>query len=414
VQPPTFDHQPPEPPAPGYAAWPPPPPPSDDVPIGAPPRFGGPPGWVPQPPPQLPPESRQPRGVVFTLLLLVVAAMAVLALVAAAGGSLLRNGTRQSGPLPVVGGDQASSDLAGKVTPAVVDILSTFPEGLAAGSGMVITSSGEVLTNNHVVDGATSVQVQVGGVGRTYDVRVVGTDPTADVALLQIQGASDLPTVSTGDSAKVSVGDAVVAIGNALGRQGPPTAAPGHVTGLDRTITASDGNGQSFETLTGLIEVDANVVPGDSGGPLVDQSGKVIGMDTAASARRFRFRTGSSQGFAIPIATALSVAQRLRAGGSAPSSTPAGPTALLGVQLRDAGDQGPGALVVGVQSGSPADAAGLGAGDVIVSLDGRDVQSAAQLRAAIRAHAPGDRVLLGWVDTAGDERSATVRLASTG
>ena len=311
-----------------------------------------------------------------------------------------------SGPLDV-------SSIAARVTPAVVDITASFPEGLVAGTGMVITAGGEVLTNNHVVESASDIRAQVGGTGATYPARVIGTDPGADVALLQLEGASGLSTINVGGSTKV--GDGVVAIGNALGREGPPSASQGQVTAVGQTVTATDDSGANRETLTDLIEVNADVVPGDSGGPLVDSAGRVVGMDTAASARRFRFRTGTSEGFAIPIATAMSVAQQLRNGGgsSGSSSAPQARTALLGVQLGDDGGAGGnGAYVVGVQPGSPADEAGISGGDVIVSIDGSTVESAAGLRDAIHAHRPGDRVVVGWVDASGQQSSATVRLAA--
>jgi S1-C subfamily serine protease len=365
------------------------------------------------PPDDLPPPSRRrAAGAMAGIALIVVFSLAVSAYI----GRSFGNGNQPPvGSLDSGSGPLDTQSIAARVSPAVVDITASFPDGLAAGSGMVITSSGEVLTNNHVVDGADLIEAQIGGSGPTHQVRVLGTDPNDDVALLQIEGVSGLATVRTGDSSKVSVGDPVVALGNALGRQGPPSASQGRVTGLERTITATDDSGENAETLTGLIEVDANVVPGDSGGPLVDGAGRVIGMDTAASSRRFRFRSGTAQGFAIPIATAMSVVQQLRSSG-VPSSPPSGPTALLGVVARDAADSvgGPGALVVQVQPGSAADGAGIVAGDVIVSLDGRDVPSAAALRAAIRAHRPGDRVQVGWVDPSGQEQSATVSLTASG
>jgi len=396
---------------------PPPPPPAEPPPD--PPAWDG---WAPPPPPGPPdgwgwepPAPRRRRAGLFAgVALLVLAALALLSF----AGNVLRHDP--GGPLgSLLSQDNGSSgDVSGivsRVSQSVVDISSTFPDGAGEGSGMIVTASGEVLTNNHVVDGALQIVARIGGVGPQYDVRVIGADAAADVALLQIQDVSGLPTVPTGNSGKVSVGDPVVAVGNALGREGPPSSSTGHVTALDRTITATDETGRNAETLDGLIQVDANVLPGDSGGPLVDASGRVIGMDTAASARHFRFRAGASQGFAIPIDTALSVAQQIRrgngSGGGAP--TPSAPTPLLGVVVRDAGPDG-GAMVASIAPGSAADAAGIVAGDVIVSFDGRDVQSAAGLRAAIRAHHPGDRVQVGWVEPSGQEQSTTVRLGSSG
>jgi S1-C subfamily serine protease len=292
----------------------------------------------------------------------------------------------------------------------VVDITSTFGDGVGAGTGMVITSSGQVLTNNHLVEAANTIQAQIDGTGPTYNAHVIGTDAAEDVALVQLEGVSGLRTVTIGDSSKLSVGDTVVAIGNALGRQGPPAVSQGTVTALGRTITATDQNGGNPETLSNLIQVNASIVPGDSGGPLVDTSGKVIGMDTAASARRFRFQAGSGVGFAIPINAAMSIVQQIRSGGGSSPNVQIGQRALLGVEVQDG--NAPGALVVGVQSGSPASSAGMVAGDLITSLGGKSVDSASALSAAIRAHHPNDRVQVVWEDQSSQRHSATVQLAA--
>lgn len=401
--------------------WP-PPPPGGWYPGGAPAQpWGGQPPWgAPPPPPPWgqspwgePPIARPPsRGRALAALI------GIALIVISAGVALVGLVNRDQQPNVLGGAFQGDSsvDVAGltaRVTPAVVDITASFPDGLVAGTGMVITSGGEVLTNNHVVESARAIEAQIGGTGTVYRARVVGTDPNDDIALLQLEGASGLATVTIGKSSAVSVGDAVVAVGNALGRSGPPTGSGGQVTALDRTITATDESGQTSETLSGLIQVDATVLPGDSGGPLVDKDGRVVGMDTAASSRRFRFSTGGSEGFAIPIAGAMSVAQRLRSGGGAVPSTPAAQTALLGVQLSNAGT-GSGALVAGVQPGSPAEALGLAPGDVIVSVDGQQVRSAADLRSAVRAHHPGDQVTVTWVDATGQSHTGSATLAATG
>ncbi len=173
------------------------------------------------------------------------------------------------------------NSIAANVDPAIVDVNTTLAQGAAAGTGMVISSSGEVLTNNHVIDGATSVTVTAAN-GKTYDAKLVGYDATDDVAVLQLQGAPKLPTV-TASSTKPSVGDPVVALGNALGRGGTPATAPGSVTAVNQTITATDDNGANPETLSNLIQTDAPIQPGDSGGPLVNANGQVVGMDSAGS-----------------------------------------------------------------------------------------------------------------------------------
>jgi S1-C subfamily serine protease len=310
-----------------------------------------------------------------------------------------------------------------------VDINTTlsYAGETAAGTGMVLTSSGEVLTNNHVIDGATTISVTDIGNGRTYGATVVGYDRTGDIAVLQLRGASGLHTVSIGDSSKVTVGESIVAIGNAEGVGGTPTAAGGSVTALDQPITASDEGGGNSEQLTGLIEVDADVVPGDSGGPLVNGSDDVVGIDTAAASGA-SFSSATSDGYAIPINEALSIARKITSGSSS-STVHIGPTALLGVDVVSTSsndslgatevDQCPvnpttvsGALVCDTPSGTPAAQAGLAAGDVITSLGGQNVGSAPALTTAIGAHAPGDKVPVSWVDTSGQQHTATVQLAS--
>jgi S1-C subfamily serine protease len=289
---------------------------------------------------------------------------------------------------------------------------------IASGTGMVLSPTGEVLTNSHVVAGGSSLSVQMAGTGRTYAARVVNVDTAADVALLQLQGASGLRTVPVGDSSKVAVGDRVVALGNAFGRAGPPSVSQGSVVALNQSIVASDPAAGTSENLTGLIQTTARLQPGDSGGPLVDATGRVIGMDTAASAR-LRLDTTPGVGFAIPINRALSIAARLRTAAPvapAPASDQAG---YLGVEVTDPTSIPgylpsihSGAAVVDVIPGSPAELAGLTGGDIIVSVDGAPVRSPAGLTAALRNHHPGDVVRVGWVDEVGGAHSATMRLAA--
>ena len=310
-----------------------------------------------------------------------------------------------------------SAKVAAAVDPGVVDIESQLGGGIGAGTGMVLTDTGEILTNNHVVDGATRIVVTVVSSGKTYSARVVGTDPTHDVAVLAMQGASGLSTIPLGNSDDVKVGDAVAAIGNAGGQGGTPSLAVGQVVGLDQQITASDENGSAAETLTGMIQVDANVVPGDSGGPLANADGKVIGMDTAASASNGRSNSprlgGASEGFAIPINRALSIAKTLASkGASRGSSGNRGSTGstsggFLGVQVESATS---GATIVGVQTASPAEAAGLTAGDTIVRIDGTTVQSADDLVTALGQHQTGDHVSMRWITADGTQAHATLTL----
>ena len=217
--------------------------------------------------------------------------------------------------------DQTNSvaSIAAKVDPAVVTITSQikvtgssfgggfggYPGGgvtetvEAEGTGMIVTSSGEVITNNHVIDGASSISVKIGGGSKSYTATVIGTNASKDIALLQIQGVSGLPTVTFGNSAQVQVGDSVVAIGNALALGSTPTVTTGIVSAENRTITAATDSGGS-ETLSGLLQTDAAINPGNSGGPLVDSAGDVIGMDTAAASSEQSGTSAQDIGFAIP------------------------------------------------------------------------------------------------------------------
>jgi S1-C subfamily serine protease len=335
----------------------------------------------------------------------------VMALFLGVGLSWVWHPATRSGGVGTSSANLSLTALEAKVDPALVDVVTTLGDqgGEAAGTGIVLTSSGEVLTNNHVIDGATSVKVTDIGNGKTYTATVVGYDSTDDVAVLQLQGASGLKTASLGDSSRVAVGQAVVALGNAGGTGGAPSVSSGTVTGLGQSITASDeGNGTS-EQLTGLIETNATLQPGDSGGSLVDLHGNVVGMDTAASSS-FEFQGAGSQSYAIPINKALSIAAQIEAGHGT-TTVHIGTTAFLGVEV-DPSAQVSGAVVAGVLSRSPAASAGLAAGDVITSLGGHAVASAAALSAALVQHRPGDKVSVSWTDQSGQSHSGTVTLAS--
>jgi S1-C subfamily serine protease len=234
--------------------------------------------------------------------------------------------------------------IAAKVDPGLVDIVTTlgYQGGKAAGTGMVLTSTGEVLTNNHVINGATSIKATDVGNGRTYPAKVVGYDKTHDVAVLQLQNASGLQTVTL-SSGSPQAGEKVVALGNALGKGGTPSVATGRISGLGQSITASDEGAADAERLTGMIGHNAPIQPGDSGGPLVNTEGQVIGMNTAASASSASGSPSPSgqaqaatQAFAIPITRASSIADQIEAG--TPSSTVhIGATAFLGVETSPSG-----------------------------------------------------------------------------
>jgi S1-C subfamily serine protease len=382
-----------------------------------------PPQWTPPPPPpsEPPPPRRRGRATAIVVALSLLCGGIGLELGGALFGSPHAQNTRASHgqPLPTVGStpttapggsaSTAAADIAAKVDPAVVDITTTLSGGHAAGTGMVLTSDGLVLTNNHVIADATDIKVQVNGSGPTYSAKVLGYDITDDVALLQMDGASNLATVSVGDSSTVAVRDRIVALGNALGKGGTPAIAEGAVVALDQTIQAGDFGGPS-QTLTNLIEISAPLVPGDSGGPVANTAGQVIAMNVAASpSNQNPRRRAVSDAYAIPINKALDIAHQIQNGQSS-SNVHIGDRGLLGVQVQARGQNGDGAIVASVQSGSPAEGAGLTAGDEIVSVGSKQVSSLAELSAALGPFHPGDKVSIGWLDANGGRHTATVQL----
>jgi S1-C subfamily serine protease len=313
------------------------------------------------------------------------------------------------------------SNAADAVSPGIVNIVTTIKDGngqtvgQGAGTGMVISRSGEVLTNNHVIENASDVSVELPGGGQT-SAEVVGYDMRDDVALLQLDDTAGLQTIPIGDPSATSVADPVVVIGNALGRGGDPTVTPGTVTALDRQITATDQDGSNAETLSGLIQVEADVQPGDSGGALASTDGKVIGMTTAASTNGFRFRENTAGvGFAIPIDTALSIAKQI-ANHEEVDGVHVGKRALLGVELQSttvgSGGSGSdeGALVIRVPDDSPAADAGIEQGDVIIAVGDATVHSNNDLEDALNTYHPDEKVKVTWSDGSGNTESATVKL----
>jgi S1-C subfamily serine protease len=282
----------------------------------------------------------------------------------------------------------------------IVDIYTTlgYENGVAAGTGMIVSSSGEVLTNNHVIRGATSFKVFDVTAHHTYSASVVGYSVSRDVAVLQLAHATGLRTIRVNRFAPVRVGQPVVARGNAQGRGGTPKAARGRVIAVHRQIVAKDDSGDA-ETLSNLIATNAPVEPGDSGGPLENARNQAIGMVTAGST------TGTlRRGFAIPIRAALNVANLIVSGKSS-TTVHVGPTAFLGVVLQDT--QG-GAQVSQVVPGKAADAAGLVAGDVITSLNGAAISSGADVRRTVLTLVPGKSVPIAWTDASGDPQTGTI------
>lgn len=289
----------------------------------------------------------------------------------------------------------------------IVSVLDYDENSQAAGTGTIMTSNGYILTNNHVIAGATSIKVTVESTNKTYTATVVGSDKTNDVAVLKIADVSGLTPASYATSNTVKVADAVTDVGNAEGT-GDLVAATGTVTALAQSITVQGERAGESEKLTNLIQISADVVSGDSGGPLVNSSGKVIGMVTAASAA-----STNVTGFAIPIKTALAIAAQIRSG-VATSTVTIGYPAFLGVQIAAGSDSSTtaGAAVAGAIAGTPAETLGLVAGDTITSVDGTPVASATALSTVISAHKVGDRVTVTWTDAAGATHTATAALVA--
>jgi len=333
---------------------------------------------------------------------------------AGAGAVALSHGTtvktvtteQPAGAAPVADTTLTVGQIAKASTAGVVEVDATstgsssspFPwgrpsqgESSAMGTGFVYDGAGHIVTNEHVVDGASTVSVKLSD-GSTYKATVVGTDPSTDIAVLKIDApASKLHPLTLGDSGKVQVGDGVVAIGNPFGLDS--TVTSGIVSAVDREITAPDQS-----PIEGVIQTDAAINHGNSGGPLFDLKGDVIGVTA-----QIESNSGGNDGvgFAIPSNTVRSIADQLVSSGKAQH-------ALLGVGVRTGAN---GVVVADVQSGSAADAAGLTAGDVIVEVDGRSVTTAARLRALVDSHAPGDKLTL-TVHRSGDTKTLTATLGS--
>jgi len=331
-----------------------------------------------------------------------------------------------------------------RLEPSIVDVTSSLPYAAetAEGTGFVIDAAqGLVLTNNHVIDGATSVSATIVTSGRTYPATVIGDNAGDDVALLRLRGATGLVAASLGSASDAAPGDPVLGIGNSGGQGGPPTVVPGHVSSLGRTIKAVDQSSGFTEILRDMLQVAGDIQPGDSGGPLADAAGQVIGMDTAASRPSAR---AAAESFAIPIGIALADARQIGTGRTGAGVT-IGRPAFLGAVVTDRSATDPsdqfisysetggavspclttlqeagiparvatarsGILVEGVLCGTPADTAGLGAGDVITAVAGRTVSSVRALSGVMTGLSPGQRVPVRWVAVGGAGRSATVRL----
>ncbi len=326
--------------------------------------------------------------------------------------------------------------IAAKLEPAVVDINTTLDPleggGQAAGTGMIVAANGTIVTNNHVVQGADRITVTVPGHGKHPGI-VVGTDPTADVAVVRVAGLQNLPVVQLGNSSTATVGTPVVAIGNALGLGGSPTVTVGIISATGRTITAADATGANQETLHGLLQTDAPISPGDSGGPLVNANGQVVGMDTAAASAG---TAGASLGFAIPVNAFRTIATELLQHKNLPGFV-YGRSAFLGVEVVDSSqvnnlnpfapfanpfgfgfgigpiattpNGAPGVVVAAVDPGSAAAKVGIVSGDVITAVDGHATPTTAALAKLIDTHKPGQVVTIA-LSSANGSTTLRVRL----
>ncbi len=350
-----------------------------------------------------------------------------------------------SQPVPSAGASNGTQGLnvpaiAARVEPAVVDITASGPNGTDEGTGMVLTPSGLVLTNNHVIAGSTTLSAQVNGAGKKYTATVVGADPTDDVALLQLHGGTGFKTVAIGDSSKVTVGTQVVAIGNALALAGPETVTDGIISATSRSIPVGDPSTGATEYLKGVFQTTAPINPGNSGGPLLNSYAQVIGMNTAAASSSGSNASASNVGFAIPINHAMAIARQIEAGKSS-STVFIGAHAIMGVTVENVAcaegrEQGcyplgstgfgglpfgygtynapvsKGAVVAAVEQGSPAASAGIAVGDVITKVDGRSVANLTELSTIMQGEKVGKAVRVTWATTTGSTRTATLRLVA--
>jgi putative serine protease PepD len=283
------------------------------------------------------------------------------------------------------------------IGPSIVTISSDVQLGRAIGTGVIVSADGEILTNAHVVDGATTIHVRLAGETEPIDAKVVASDRGNDLTLLHID-RSGLKPVTFAPTSEVAIGDEVLAIGFALDLDGDPTVTLGIVSALDRTIITDEG------ALDGLIQTDAAISSGNSGGPLVDAQGRLVGINTAV-ARSDATTAASNVGFAISSDEVTGVLEALRA---AKDGKPRD-EGFLGVSLDDRTDGGQGALITKVTADSPAGDAGIEDGDVVVAIDQAAIDGSAGVIAAIRDHSPGDQVQI-TVVRGGTEKTFNVTL----
>ncbi|PQP25302.1 S1C family serine protease [Rhodococcus opacus] len=307
-------------------------------------------------------------------------------------------------PPPVV---LTPEEVEARAIPAIVTLVADSGLVETAGTGIVLTPDGVVLTNHHVIDGALDISAVSLGNGAEYVADVLGYDSSRDVAVLRLQGAGDLPVATLAKDTTIGIGEPVTAVGNAEGG-GVPVAARGFVTDVEQTITARSSTDGSRNQLNGLIQIDAAVRPGDSGGPLVDATAAVIGVNTAGNADSDPTKPAPIQprSYAVPIDTAMTIVDQVRAGTTS-ATVHIGDTPLLGISVTD-DDRG--AEVLWVSIGTPADDAGIEIGDIITEFDGTPVRSSDDLSERMIALHPGDEVAVRWFDESGQQQSTTIVL----
>jgi putative serine protease PepD len=370
--------------------------PSDPFFPPPPDHFQGPPTATPQPRRQ-----RSMSTIVVTALIAGLvgggAGVGGYALLGDQPGSLLTSSPQSSGAVNAAPGSVTAAAQA--VLPSTVDIRATLAQGAAEGSGVVLTADGDVLTNNHVVAGSRDITVTLSD-GSEHPATVVGTSPSYDIAVIRLQGASGLTPAALGDSSSLQIGQPVVAIGSPRGLAG--TVTSGIVSAFDRTVTVQGENGDAV--VYNGMQTDAPINPGNSGGPLVNLDGQVVGINSAIETAGAQSAGSIGLGFAIPVDQARRVAQEIMDSGTATKP-------VLGVQGSIDATSDDGAQLAAVQPGSPAEAAGLRAGDVVTRVGDAQVADFADLMARVGAHAPGEQVTL-TVTNGGAERTVNVTLGS--
>lgn len=344
-------------------------------------------------PPQ--PPARRPRQQRVAALVLVLAL--------SVGGGMLggfianstsTNSSSNNGPLvtaPKIDqskiGNTSIAKAAAAIAPSVVTITNTTEDGGDTGTGIIVSSDGEIITNNHVVEGSTDLKVRLAGATDAVKATILSTDPGNDLALIKLVNASGLTAATFADPASIAVGDTVVAVGYALALDGGPSVTSGIVSALNRTLTDSDG------ALDGLVQTDAAISSGNSGGPLINLNGQVIGVNTAVYNGGGQ-TSANNIGFAIGVAEVQRVVKILRADASGNKSNSARTQGYLGIALGDRTDGGSGAVITEVQADSPADKAGLKVNDIVIAINGTTVTGQGSLIAVIRDASPGDKVTL--------------------